>query len=81
VHAVGESVDGRHAEGTYAVVLTVPDERALHAVHARLKLARVEHVRVYEPDPPWNNALMALGLVPARKEELRRYVSSLPLLK
>jgi len=81
VHAAGESSPGNLPEGTHAFVLSVPDEAALRAVSGRLKLAGVAFTRVYEPDAPWNGALMALGLVPRRKEELRRHLSSLPLLK
>jgi hypothetical protein len=81
VHAAGESSPGGLPSDTYAVVLTVRDEAALRAVAARLKLARVELIEVHEPDAPWNGALMSLGLAPARKEVLRRFVSSLPLLR
>ena len=81
VHAAGESSPGNLPEGTFAVVLAVPDEPALRAVAVRLELAGVAFVRVVEPDAPHNGALMALGLVPGRKEVLRRYVSSLPLLR
>lgn len=81
VHAAGESSPGNLAEGTYAVVLEVPDEAALRAVKARLSLTQVALVAVYEPDPPFNGQLMALGLVPVRKEAVRRFLSSLPLLK
>lgn len=81
VHAAGESSPGNLAEGTYAVVLEVPDESALRAVKARLGLAQVALVAVYEPDSPFNGQLMALGLVPVRKEAVRRHLSSLPLLK
>lgn len=80
VHAAGESSPGNLAEGTYAVVLEVPDESALRAVKARLGLAQVALVAIYEPDA-YNGALMALGLVPVRKEAVRRHLSSLPLLK
>jgi peptidyl-tRNA hydrolase len=81
VHATGESVEERHEEGTYAVVLTAPGEQELEALAKRLEAAQVPCVRVYEPDAPYHGALMALGLRPARKEALRRHVSSLPLLR
>jgi len=81
VHAAGESSPGNLAEGTYAVVLEVPDESALRAVKARLSLAQVALVPVYEPDAPFDGQLMALGLVPVRKEDVRRHLSSIPLLK
>lgn len=81
VHAAGESSPGNLDPGTFAVVLAVPNERALLDVAARLERERVAFVHVHEPDAPHNGALMALGLRPARKEALRRHVSSLPLLK
>jgi len=81
VHAAGESSPGNLPSGTHAIVLTVPDEPALRAMRARLELAQVAHVACEEPDPPYHGALMSLGLTPGRKEHLRRYVSSLPLLK
>ena len=59
----------------------VPDEGALRAVAARLELARVPCTRVVEVDAPYEGQLMAIGLAPARKEDVRRYVSSLPLLR
>jgi len=84
VHAAGESSAVRLAslpEDTHAIVLSVPDEPALAALAERLAKAGVAHVAIREPDPPWNNSLMAIGLVPGRREDLRRHLSSLPLLK
>lgn len=81
VHAAGESSPGNLPEDTHAIVLGVPDEPALAAVAARLAKAGVRHVAIREPDAPWSGAMMAIGVVPARKEVLRRHLSSLPLLK
>lgn len=81
VHAAGESSPGGLPSGTHAVVLTVPDELTLQRVAAKLAGAGVAFVRIEEPDAPWDGALMALGLVPARKEDVRRLLSSLPLLR
>jgi hypothetical protein len=81
VHAAGESSPGNLPTGTHAIVLAVPDESALKAVAARLELSQVPCKRIEEPDPPFDGALMAIGVVPGRKEDLRRYLSSLPLLK
>lgn len=81
VHSAGESSPGNLKPDTYAVVLTVLDEGALVALAARLTLARVAFVEIREPEPPFNNALMSLGLVPARKESVRKYLSQLPLLR
>jgi len=81
VHAAGESSPGNLPSDTYAVVLAVPDEAALAALKERLERAKIAHVAIREPDAPWNDALMALGLVPGRKEVLKKHLSMLPLLK
>lgn len=80
-HAAGESSPGNLPHDTHAFVLSVADEPALIAEAERLRAAGIAFVGIREPDPPFNGALMALGLVPARKETLRRHLSSLPLLK
>jgi hypothetical protein len=42
----------------------------------------VPHWLVREPDPPWNGAAMAIGIVPAvRTPTLRRALGRLPLLR
>ena len=81
VHAAGESSPGGLADGTFAVVLAARDELELALIAERLEARGVALVRIREPDAPWGNALMALGLVPDRKEVLRRHVSSIPLLR
>jgi hypothetical protein len=81
VHAAGESSPGNLAEGTYAVVLAVRDAKALAQIADRLRVAGVDFVAVFEPDPPYDGELMALGLRPARKEHVRRHLSALPLLR
>ena len=81
VHAAGESSPGNLADDTHAIVLTARDELDLALVADRLEVSGVGLVRVHEPDAPYNGALMALGLRPARKESLRRFLSSLPLLR
>ena len=62
-------------------MLTAPDERALLAIALRLKLAKVAHVMIHEPDAPWDGQLTAIGVRPERREVLRRHLSSYPLLK
>ncbi len=81
VHAAGESSPGNLSPGTNAVVLGVPNEAALRAVAQRLEDAGIAFVRVEEPDAPYLGQLMAIGLRPARKEVVRRALSSLPLLR
>lgn len=74
-------MDGPVAEGTFAVVLTAANESTLAQVADRLRLAGVAFTAIFEPDEPHAGALMALGLRPARKEEIRRHLSVLPLLR
>ena len=81
VHAAVESSPGNLAPDTYAIVLAARDELHLALEADRLEAAGVHLVRVHEPDAPYKGALMALGLLPKRKEVLRRHVSSLPLLR
>lgn len=81
VHAAGESSPGNLADGTYAIVLAVPDEASLAREADRLRKRDVKFVEIREPDAPFFGALMALGIVPGRKEALRRHFSSLPLLR
>jgi hypothetical protein len=81
VHAAGESSPGNLPHGTFAVVLTARDEPHLAAIADGLEQRAVAFVRVCETDAPYHGALMSLGLVPARKDGLRRLLSSLPLLR
>ena len=80
VHAVGDSVEGPHPPGTYAVVLAAKDEAHIASIAAFLEQKGVGLVRVSEEDPPYSGQLMALGLRLGRKEVVGRYVSSLPKL-
>jgi hypothetical protein len=63
------------------VVLHVPDEAALKRIADTLSQQGVAFVKIEEDDEPYRGALMALGLVPARKESVRRHLSQLPLLR
>ncbi len=81
VHAAGESSPGNLPSSTYAVVLAVPDEAALIALARRLGEAGVAYKAIREPDAPYDNALMALGLVPKKRSELRKYLSEIPLFR
>jgi len=80
VHAVGESTSEPHPAGTYAVVLQAPPEKLL-ALEKRLQEAGVAFRAIRESDEPWAGELMALGIHPAKKGELKRLLSSLKLLE
>jgi hypothetical protein len=81
IHAAGESSPGNLSSGTFAVALTVPDERALVKLADDLRRAAVAFTLIFEPDKPYDGAAMALGVTPRRKGELRRHLSALPLLR
>lgn len=72
IHAAGESSPGNLPAGTIAVALGVPDQAALVAVADRLAAFGVAHVRVVENDSPYDGQLMAVGVVPGRKEVVGR---------
>ena len=81
VHAAGESSPGNLPEGTHAIALTAPDEAALWRLAHTLRQHRVEHRCIIEVDSPYAGQLLAIGIAPRRKEEVRRYLSALPLLR
>jgi len=80
-HAAGESSPGNLPKETFAFVLAVPNRDALEGLAAKLAASGIAHARIEEPDAPWSGELMALGVVPARKEGLKKYFSSIPLLR
>lgn len=82
VHAAGETSPGPTLpDNTHAVVLQVPDEAVLLAVSSRLAAAGIEHLVVREPDPPYCNAAMAIGIQPQARARLRPLLKDLALLK
>lgn len=81
IHAAGTSSTGNLPEDTHAVSLVARDEVHLSLIAKRLRLAGVEFTTVREDVAPYFGQLMALGLRPRRKEEIRRHVSDLPKLK
>jgi len=81
VHAAGESSPGSLPSGTFAIVLAAPDEAALLSHEDRLRAAGVAHVAIRENEGPFAGQLCAIGLRPAPRSSLRRWTSSVPLLK
>ena len=80
-HAAGESGQGKVATGTYAVVLAAKSSGHLEQISSKLKLSNVEHCQIVEPDMPFNGELLAIGVVPKPRKELRKHFSNLPLLR
>lgn len=81
IHAAGESSPGNLPAGTHAVCLAVPGEKELWALERIRRHAGLKFSAIIESDSPWTAQLMAIGCAPARKEDVRRFLSSLPLLK
>lgn len=81
IHAAGESSPGNLEPHTYAIALETRDEGELHALSERLFLAGIKHKRIIESDAPWTGQLMAIGIPPARRNQLKKYLSSCKLLK
>jgi hypothetical protein len=64
-----------------AVVLAAANEGELLDIETELRLDGVPHRAIREPDPPHNGALVAIGIVPAERRSLPRFLSKLPLLR
>jgi hypothetical protein len=47
----------------------------------RLRADQVPHAAIIESDEPYAGQLMAIGIAPRPRAEVRRYVSSMPLLR
>jgi hypothetical protein len=79
VHAAGESSPGNLTDGTYAVVLGTANEQELRNLEDRLIAGGLGHKAIREPT--MNNSLTAIGMAPAPKSSLRRWLSSIPLYR
>ncbi len=81
IHAAGESSPGNLSPHTFAIALVCRTEAELQALSERLFYAGIKHKRIVESDAPFTGQLMALGVPPGKRSELRRYLSSVPLLR
>lgn len=79
-HAAGESSPGNLSEGTHAVVLAA-DQAKLLALERKLIEANIPHRAIREPDLPWDNQLMSIGICPTFKHLIKKFVSNFPLLR
>lgn len=80
VHAAAESSKGT-VPGTFAVVLEAPNEDSLVHLAATLEASGVPHAAFREPDSPYFNQLMAIGLEPVQDRRMvRRFLKGLSLL-
>ena len=82
VHAAGESSPGNLPNGTHAIVLSARDEQELLMIEQQLLGAQIPHHSIREPDEPWKNSLMAIGIVPtADRKSIRSILSRNPLVR
>jgi hypothetical protein len=81
-HAAGESITTPIPSNTRAVLLHVKDEAQLLDCARLIEKKGLTHVLVREPDEPFNNSAMAIGLEPSnRRNMLRRLFYNLELVK
>lgn len=66
--------------GTYAIVLAA-DTDTLSRLEERLKGINLPHVAIRENEGPYAGQITAIGVQPGRRSKLRKYFSSLPLLR
>lgn len=73
-HAAGESiVEAPIPSTTRLVLLHVENEKVLLEWEEAIKAKNHHYVLIREPDEPYNNAAMALGLAPSiRRNQLRK---------
>lgn len=81
LHAAGESSPGNLPEGTYAIALAVRGERELLEAAMALERHGIPHKLIREPDPPFNGAATAIGVVPCPREKVRRLLARYTLLR
>lgn len=81
IHAAGESSPGDLPEGTRAIALAAESEIQLLALERRLKAKGIPHVAIREPDEPWCNQLLAIGIAPCERSLIRKEVSQFPLIR
>lgn len=81
MHAAGESSPGDLPSDTHGALLAVPSESALAAQAERLRARGLRVIEIREDRAPYNGQLMALGIPPGRKEDLRRHFGGLATLR
>lgn len=83
IHAAGESSPGGQflPSDTRAVALSVPDEAALLRLEDELRTAGINFRAIREPDAPYHGALMAIGIQPQPRANLRPLLQHLELIR
>lgn len=63
-------------------MLSVQKESQLLEISHKLNTRGIQHKLIREPEAPWDNQATAIGIQPVEdREEVRRILSNLPLLK
>jgi hypothetical protein len=81
IHAAGESSPGNLPPHTFAIALAARDEEHLKQISWELFKNKIKHKLIFEPDPPYNGSLMAIGIVPMERSKIKPLMANLPLLK
>lgn len=81
IHAGARSANGLHDDTTHSVCLAAQNERHLCEIEYRLIEAGIHHISIREPDEPWRNALMAIGIPPQPQKNLRKIFRDLKKLE
>jgi hypothetical protein len=84
IHAAGCSAQLPEAVATSPPTIAVAlgaSKHELETIARMLADSGVPHVVVCEPDEPWCGELMAIGVVPAPRALVRRFVAHLPLVR
>jgi hypothetical protein len=80
IHAAGESSPGNLPDGTYAIALSAEPQQ-LQDLERQLIEAGIAHRAIRENSEPYSGELMAIGVRPGLRSQLRRYFSTYPLIK
>jgi len=80
VHAAGESSPGKLPSGTFAVVLQAELPELLN-LEQKLTASNIPFRSIRENDPPFEGELMAIGVQPGERRNLKKYFSRLQLLR
>ena len=70
-----------HFEGATAVVLEAKDEKHLRQIASYLGEAKVDYTTVHESGGEYSGQFMAIGVIPAEREDIAEKLRDFSLLK
>jgi hypothetical protein len=77
-HAAALSAAGTTSH-THVVILQAPSEQDLLELESTLAFEQVPFAAFREPDAPYNNQLMSVGILPCDRRIVRRLLKGFPL--